>query len=104
MLREDLLREIERFEVAFGAMPDDYRRFLLESGGAGDLRPLWRTQDKYLKEFGPPLGWSMENVFVIGWTAEGEPIAIHRKSGKVIVERRSHDIEVLAETVGEYLR
>lgn len=97
-----MLPEIEQFETAYGPIPDELRRVLLERGGLDDLRALWRTQEKYLKEFGPPIGWSMENVFVFAWTAEGEPIAVHRKTGRVVVERRSHAIEVLGGGVGEY--
>lgn len=106
-----MLPEIERFEVAYGAIPDDYRRFLLEGGPLvvgdfrlSDIRALWRTHDQYLREFGPPMGWSMDNVFVIGWSRAGEPLAIHRKSGRVVVERRDgRGIEVVAESFEEFV-
>ena len=113
MSHDDVTRDarearVQRFETAFGAVPREFREFLLAGDGAeiGELRidgirTLARSHARYEKEFGPPSGWSMDNAFVIGWTTSGEPLAIHRKSGRVMVERRSGGIDVIAERFGE---
>ena len=101
--------ELERFERAFGEVPDEYRWFLLNWGG-GAVGPEWldgirslpRSQTKYQKEFGPPMGWSMERVFIIGWDGFGNPIAIHKPSGRVLVE--DHDFGGVHELATSFLR
>ena len=104
-------RELQAFETALGSIPPDVRWFLSTCGGGvvgrerlDGVQNLWRSHEKYLKECGPPSGWSMDNVFVIGWDGAGNPIAVHRKTGQVLVE--DHDfggIHVEAESFGKYL-
>lgn len=103
--------ELQAFEVAFGPIPTDVRWFLSACGGGvvgrerlDGVRDLWRSHEKYLKEFGPPLGWSMDNVFVLGWDGAGNPIAVHRRTGQVLVEDHNFGgIHVVAESFGAYL-
>lgn len=86
-------QELDAFETAFGELPADYRWFLRTCGGGAvgrewldGIQQLWRSQAKYEKELGPPAGWSMERVVVIGWDGFGNPLAIHKPTGRVLVE------------------
>jgi hypothetical protein len=98
--------DLQRFETAFGELPADYRWFLSTLGSAAgldDLAKLWHSQAKYEKAFGPPIGWSMERVLVIAWSATGDPIAIHKPTGRVLTETRGGDIRELAPSFLDYL-
>jgi hypothetical protein len=98
--------DLQRFETAFGALPADYRWFLSTLGGVDgldDVARLWHSQGKYEKAFGPPMGWSMERVLVIGWSEAGEPVAIHKPTGRVLTETRGGDIRELAPSFLDYL-
>jgi hypothetical protein len=87
---EDQLR---RFESEFGPIPSGFRRFLAEFGGGvvgrewvDGIRELPVTHRKFRDESGSPHGWSMAEVFVIGWDGAGNPFGIDRASGRVLVE------------------
>jgi SMI1 / KNR4 family (SUKH-1) len=87
---EEQLRE---FEAVFGAIPADYRWFLLTCGGGhfgaeevDDIVCLTKSHTKFRREFGPPSGWTMSGVFVIGWDGNGNPFGIETATGKVVVE------------------
>ena len=68
------------------------------------IRKLWSSHEKYRKEFGPPTGWSMTDVFIVGWDGAGNPIAVHKRTGQVLVEDHTFGgIHVEAESFGEYL-
>ena len=98
--------DLQRFETAFGELPADYRWFLSTLGsvaGLDDLPKLWHSQAKYEKAFGPPMGWSMERVVVIGWSGTGEPVAIHKPTGRVLTETRGGGIRELAPSFLDYL-
>jgi hypothetical protein len=85
--------ELHRFEEGNGVIPADFRWFLQSCGGGvvgverlDGVRTLAQSHEKYRREFGPPSGWSMENVFIIGWDGAGNPIALHKRSGAIYVE------------------
>ena len=87
---EDGLRE---FEAAFGVIPDDYRWLLLTCGGGhfgteevDDIVRLTKSHTKFRREFGPPRGWTMHDVFIIGWDGAGNPFGIEASTGRVVVE------------------
>jgi hypothetical protein len=90
---EDQLRA---FEGEFGTIPADFRWFLAACGG-GPVGSEWvdsidelpDTHRKFRAEFGPPRGWTMADVFVIGWDGWGNPYGIHAPTGRVLVE--DHD-------------
>jgi hypothetical protein len=104
---EDQLRS---FESEFGPIPLEFRRFLAEFGGGvvgrewvDGIRELPFTHGKFRKEFGPH-GWSMADVFVIGWDGAGNPFGIDRSSGKVLVEDHNlGGIHEIAESFGGFL-
>ena len=100
--------QIERFEQAFGEIPPEYRWFLLNCGGGvvgrewlDGITKLPASQTKYQKEFGPPLGWSMERVFIIGWDGFGNPIGIHKPTGRVLLE--DHNFGGITELAGSFI-
>jgi hypothetical protein len=50
------------------------------------IKELDRTHEKFLEESTGPNGWTMTEVFVIGWDGSGNPFGIHRESGRILVE------------------
>ena len=86
--------QIEAFERAHGPVPSEYRTFLLEFGGGvvgsewvDGIEQLPNTRRKFRSETRPG-GWTMRDVFVIGWDGAGNPMAIDQ-SGAVVVEDHS---------------
>jgi hypothetical protein len=82
------IAEIEKLQDELGPPPEDLRWFLLELGGGpvgsewiDDASKLRETQVKFRAE-----QWSLTDCFVIGWDGAGNPIAIDRRSGKVLTE------------------
>ena len=85
--------ELCEFESRYGQIPEDYRWFLLNCGGGvvgsewlDDIATLARTHDKFSSEIGPPRGWLIRGVFVIGWDGSGNPFGIEISTGRVVVE------------------
>jgi len=94
-LRSEPATEVElaEFEAAFATIPEDYRWFLATCGGGifgsehlDDIVRLAKSHEKFRKEFGPPRGWTMKNVFIIGWDGAGNPFGIEKSTGKILVE------------------
>jgi hypothetical protein len=84
--------EITDFEVEFGALPDDVRWFLCAHGGGAvgrewldGISELRQSQIKFQSESGTG-GWSLKDVVIVGWDGAGNPIAVRRGSGEVIIE------------------
>ena len=104
------VEQLAQFERAFGDVPHQYRWFLLNCGGGvvgsewlDGIKKLAASQTKYQKEFERPSGWSMERVFVIGWDGFGNPIAIHKLTGRVFVEDHNlGGVHELASSFFEY--
>jgi hypothetical protein len=89
--------ELREFEAAFGAIPDDYYRWLLVTCGGGvigservdGIEELAKSHAKFRREFGPPRGWTLRNAFIIGWDGAGNPFGIDQNKGRILVE--DHD-------------
>ena len=84
--------QLSRFEQEFGTIPPEFGWFLSTCGGGvvgpeslDGIDELPESHRKFRKESGPN-GWSMQNVFIIGWDGAGNPIAIEKHSGRVLVE------------------
>ena len=84
--------ELRAFEAEFGPIPADFRWFLVACGGGpvgcewvDDIRELSATHRKFRAESGRG-GWTLADVFVIGWDGAGNPYGIHTPSGRVLVE------------------
>ena len=88
---------LEEFESTFGLIPDDFRWFLLHCGG-GTIGSEWvdgideltKTHRKFKAECEVANGWTMDDVFVIGWDGAGNPFRIDTQTGRMLVE--DHDI------------
>jgi hypothetical protein len=87
---EEQLRE---FGLSYGEIPADYRWFLLTCGGGhfgaeqlDDIVRLTKSHTKFRRESGPPRGWTMSGVFIIGWDGSGNPFGIETATGRVVVE------------------
>lgn len=103
--------EIEEFEAQFGEIPRALKWFLEQCGGGiigseyvDDIRELFITHQKYRQESQLEQGWTMKNVFVIGWDGSGNPYGIDTVTGKIVVE--DHDfsgVHEVAESLGEFL-
>ena len=104
---EEQLREFER---EFGPVPAEFRWFLRTCGGdpvgsewVDGIGELAESHCKFIAEAGPG-GWTMADVFVIGWDGGGNPFAIHRQTGKVLVEDHAFGgIHELAESFAAFL-
>lgn len=105
---EEQLRE---FEAIHGEIPADYRWFLLACGGGhfgaeviDDIGRLTKSHAKFKREFGPPRGWTMRDVFIIGWDGAGNPFGIERSTGRVLVEDHNFGgIRELALSLEEFM-
>lgn len=103
--------ELQEFEAAFGAIPDDYRWLLSTCGGGvigtervDGIEELAKTHAKFRREFGPPRGWTMRDVFVIGWDGFGNPFGIEHSSGRILVEDHNFGgIHELAASLEEFI-
>jgi hypothetical protein len=86
-------QELREFEASYGEIPTDYRWFLLTCGGGhfgsdqvDDITELAKSHAKFSREFGLPQGWTMQDVFIIGWDGAGNPFGIETPTGRVVVE------------------
>lgn len=103
--------QLRVFEATYGAIPEDYRWFLATCGGGlfgsvqvDDIVQLTKGHAKFRRELGSPRGWTMQNVFVIGWDGGGNPFGIEMSTGRVVVE--DHDfggVQELAPSLGEFM-
>lgn len=85
--------QIGQFEREFGPIPADFRWFLQACGGGvvgsewvDNIHQLIATHAKFRAESLPEDGWSMKEVFIIGWDGGGNPFGIDASTGKVLVE------------------
>lgn len=92
--------EVTSFESKWGAIPFEYRTFLLQGGGGAvgaewldGINQLHASHAKYSKERGPT-GWTAA-MFLIGWDGSGAPIGLDQ-AGAVIVEHEGGEITRLA--------
>jgi hypothetical protein len=105
---EEQLRE---FEASYGEIPADYRWFLLTCGGGhfgseevDDIARLTKSHAKFRREFGPPRGWTMGGVFIIGWDGAGNPFGIETATGRVVAEDHNFGgIHELAPSLEEFM-
>jgi hypothetical protein len=103
--------ELAAFEAEFGPIPPIFRWYLERCGGGvvgaewvDDIHQLADSHRKFRREFGPPRGWTMTDVFIIGWDGGGNPFGICAKTGHVLVE--DHDfggIHVMATSFEQFL-
>jgi SMI1 / KNR4 family (SUKH-1) len=103
--------QLLEFESTYGAIPEDYRWFLLVCGGAhfgaekvDDISRLKTSHAKFKREFGPPRSWTMKDVFVIGWDGLGNPFGIEYSTGRILVEDHNFGgIHELAPSLEEFM-
>ena len=96
--------ELAAFESSFGPIPPAYRWYLEHCGG-GVAGSEWLAEShrKFQSECGEG-GWTLRDVFIIGWDGGGNPFGISAKTGEVLVE--DHDfggIHVLAPSLHSFL-
>jgi hypothetical protein len=104
------VEELAAFESEFGPIPRPYRWYLEHCGGgvAGsewldNIHELPVSHRRFQEESGHG-GWTMQDVFIIGWDGRGNPFGVSAKTGEILVE--DHDfggIHVLAASVLEFL-
>lgn len=103
--------ELVAFESEFGPIPVSYRWYLQNCGGgvAGsewldDIRQLAATHRKFKEESAVKGGWTMRDVFVIGWDGAGNPFGIRTATGEVVVEDHNFGgVHVLAPSFKHFL-
>lgn len=88
--------QVAAFVKEFGPIPPDFKWFLENCGGGpvgsewvDDIEELAETHRKFTKESAIPSGWTMKDVFIIGWDGGGNPFGIQSVTGKILVE--DHD-------------
>lgn len=104
---EDQLR---RFEALFGVIPADFRWFLAECGGGvvgsewvDGIDELAESHRKFQEECVPG-GWTMKDVFVIGWDGWGNPFGIQSGTGRILFEDHNFGgVHELAESFAAFL-
>jgi len=104
-------QQLCEFETTYGAIPEDYRWFLLTCGGGhfgaeevDDIVDLTRSHAKFHREFGQPRGWTMQDVFIIGWDGSANPFGIETTTGRVVVEDHNFGgIHELAPSLEEFM-
>ena len=104
-------QELCEFEASYGHIPDDYRWFLQTCGGGhfgaeevDDITELAKSHAKFRREFGPPRGWTMRDVFIIGWDGSANPFGIEMTTGRVVVEDHNFGgIHELAPSLEEFM-
>ena len=102
--------DVEALEAEAGPVPEEFKWFLLHCGGGvvgrehiDGIDESLESQRKYRREVGPE-GWSMRDVFIIGWDGGGNPIAIDRRTGQIKVEDHTFGgVHVEAESLEKYL-
>lgn len=101
---------LNAFEADYEKIPADFHWFLATCGGGvvgcewiDDLEKLRESHDTFRKQSQGPKGWTMQNVFIIGWDGGGNPIGIDRDSGKVFIEDHTFGgIHEEGESLGDY--
>ncbi len=104
-------QQLREFEAAYGVVPADYRWFLLTCGGGhfgseevDGIVELAKSHAKFRREFGPPRGWTMRDVFIIGWDGSANPFGIEATTGRVVVEDHNFGgIHELATSLEEFM-
>lgn len=94
MRREPASKEdVASFEQSFRPMPEPFRWFLLTCGGGiigseyiDDIKELALSHAKYDEESRIPGGWTIQNVFIIGWDGSGNPYGIDETTAKIMTE------------------
>jgi hypothetical protein len=103
--------ELVAFEARFGAIPPDFRWFLLTCGGGpvgsewvNDISELPRSHETFRHQCAEPDGWTMRDVFIIGWDGAGNPFGIHGPTGELRVEDHNFGgIHCMAESFAQFL-
>lgn len=103
--------ELLAFEAEHGPIPADVRWFLAQCGGGvvgsewvDGVHALTVTHRKFRREWGPPRGWTLQGVFVLGWDGSGNPFGVQAASGAVVVEDHNFGgIHELASSVEAFL-
>jgi hypothetical protein len=104
-------QQLREFETAYSTIPEDYRWFLFTCGGGHfgpefvhDIVELAKSHAKFRREFGPPRGWTMRDVFIIGWDGAGNPFGIETATGRLLVEDHNFGgIHELAPSLEEFM-
>ncbi len=85
--------ELAAFEADFSSIPAEFRWFLADCGGGAvgsdwvdGIDELRDSHRKFDTESSADGGWTMRDVFVIGWDGSGNPFGIHTTTGKLVVE------------------
>lgn len=102
--------ELRAFESRYGPIPAEFRWFLHACGGGvvgsewvDDVESLPASHDRFQEGKAIEHGWTMENVFIIGWDGGGSPMAIEHATGRVVVEHPGLDPWVLAPSFEVFL-
>jgi SMI1 / KNR4 family (SUKH-1) len=85
--------DLMQFEASHGPIPEAFRWFLLACGGGvigaewiDGIEQLSKTHLKYKTEIALLRGWTMQDVFPIGWDGAGNPIVLNIRTGAVQLE------------------
>ena len=103
--------QLREFEAAYGTIPEDYRWFLSTCGGGhfgsevlDDIVRLAKSHAKFRREFGQPRGWTMRDIFIVGWDGSGNPFGIETTTGRLLVEDHNFGgIHELAPSLEEFM-
>ena len=99
--------DINKFEEKFYPIPEDYKwilknceRVFFKAEWVNDIDELFETHIKFQKESSLENGWTLKNVFIIGWDGCGNPYGIDLKTEEIITEDHTFGgIHILGESL-----
>lgn len=103
--------ELTEFEVRYGPIPPEFRWFLSVCGGGpvgsewvDSITKLPQSHVRFQKGSTRAHGWTMRDVFIIGWDGAGNPFGIHRPTGELRVEDHNFGgVHCMAKSFSEFL-
>jgi hypothetical protein len=103
--------ELAEFEARHGPIPAEFRWFLSVCGGGpvgservDGIAELPKSHSRFQQQSNRPRGWTMRDVFIIGWDGAGNPFGIHRPTGELRVEDHNFGgVHCMAKSFSEFL-
>ncbi|MCJ8332441.1 MAG: SMI1/KNR4 family protein [Lentisphaeria bacterium] len=85
--------DIHLFEQQFGPIPESYKwvlkncgKMIIGSDFTDDIIQLSESHKKFNAEKLIGNGWTLKDIFLIGWDGAGNPIGIEIQSGHILIE------------------
>ena len=105
-------QDILSFESQFEVIPETYKwilkncgKVLLGSDFTDNIQELEISHQKFKEESSIENGWTMKDVFIIGWDGAGNPFGIEKETGRILIEYMGEgEVTVLANSIEELIK